>query len=336
MINQWQELPAHRPAAARGAAAGLDRTAGRPRDRDAARSSWTPTVRPGAEMNAGLTPTDCRAPQPRTLRGPWCGTACRGTSASMALLTTSRPCAAAAPTSAGTGWRWATCSSGSPGARPTRWRSSGWEGAYSDPRFERLTYAEADAARQPGGARAARRRRASPGDRVLLYCDNSIEAVITLFGIAKAGMVVVPVNSLLAADVLAHVLEHVEAVARRRRRGPGRPGAGGVRGVPRAAEGRDRDRWHGARGECGLQRRGSDGRPSTEVDVSDARRRHLGAAVHLGHDLDAEGLDDGALVPYLSAYAYAMSLTARPDATRPTWCSRRSCRSSTTAGTTPR
>ncbi|KRF21282.1 AMP-dependent synthetase [Nocardioides sp. Soil797] len=85
----------------------------------------------------------------------------------------------------------------------------GWEGAYGDPRFARMTYREADdAANQTAHALLAEG--LSPGDRVLLYCDNSVEAIILFFGIAKAGMVAVPVNSLLADDVLAHVLDHVD------------------------------------------------------------------------------------------------------------------------------
>lgn len=95
-------------------------------------------------------------------------------------------------------------------ATPDKVALVGWAGAFSDPRFERMTYADADrAANQVAHALLAAGR--EPGDRVLLYCDNSIEALITLFGIAKAGMVAVPVNSLLAPDVLAWALEHVGA-----------------------------------------------------------------------------------------------------------------------------
>jgi acyl-CoA synthetase (AMP-forming)/AMP-acid ligase II len=85
----------------------------------------------------------------------------------------------------------------------------GWDGAYGDPRFERLTYREADqAANQVAHALLAEG--LEPGARVLLYCDNSVEAVVMFFGIAKAGMVAVPVNSMLAPDVLAWAIDHVE------------------------------------------------------------------------------------------------------------------------------
>jgi len=87
-------------------------------------------------------------------------------------------------------------------SRPDRTALVGWDGAFSHPRFERMTYREADEAANQV-AHALLDERLSPGDRVLLYCDNSVEAILLFFGIAKAGMVAVPVNPLLAADVLA-------------------------------------------------------------------------------------------------------------------------------------
>lgn len=94
-------------------------------------------------------------------------------------------------------------------ASPDKTALVGWSGAYADSRFERMTYREADrAANQVAHALLAEG--LDPGSRVLLYCDNSIEAVVLFFGIAKAGMVAVPVNSLLAPDVLAWALDHVD------------------------------------------------------------------------------------------------------------------------------
>ncbi|MDH6679173.1 acyl-CoA synthetase (AMP-forming)/AMP-acid ligase II [Rhodococcus sp. LBL1] len=84
----------------------------------------------------------------------------------------------------------------------------GWTGAYATESFHRLTYREADAAANRV-AQALRTGGLEEGDRVLLYCENSIEAVVTMFGIAKAGLVAVPVNPNLAPDVLAWVVEHV-------------------------------------------------------------------------------------------------------------------------------
>jgi acyl-CoA synthetase (AMP-forming)/AMP-acid ligase II len=86
----------------------------------------------------------------------------------------------------------------------------GWEGAYSEPRFSRMTYREADrAANQVAHALIAEG--LEPGSRVLLYCENSVEVLLMMFGIAKAGMVAVPVNPMLADDVLAWAIEHVGA-----------------------------------------------------------------------------------------------------------------------------
>jgi acyl-CoA synthetase (AMP-forming)/AMP-acid ligase II len=49
--------------------------------------------------------------------------------------------------------------------------------------------------------------------RVALLCDNSVEAYLAKFAIAKAGLVVVPVNPMLAPDVVEYVLRHVEVSA---------------------------------------------------------------------------------------------------------------------------
>jgi acyl-CoA synthetase (AMP-forming)/AMP-acid ligase II len=83
----------------------------------------------------------------------------------------------------------------------------GAPGAYDQ--LERVTYRRGDeiANRVAHALHAAG---LEPADRVLLYCDNSVEALLTLIGIAKAGCVAVPVNPLMAPDVLAWAIEHVE------------------------------------------------------------------------------------------------------------------------------
>lgn len=85
----------------------------------------------------------------------------------------------------------------------------GWEGAYGDDRFARLTYRQADelANQVANGLRA---RGLAQGDRVVLFCENSVEAYVSKIGIAKAGMVAVPINPALADDVVAQLIEKTE------------------------------------------------------------------------------------------------------------------------------
>lgn len=91
-------------------------------------------------------------------------------------------------------------------SRPDRVAIAGWPGAFSDPAFGRLTYRQAsDIVSQFANGLLARG--LQRGDRVLLLCENSVEAYLAKLGCAKAGMVAVPVNPQLAEDVLAHVIE---------------------------------------------------------------------------------------------------------------------------------
>jgi long-chain acyl-CoA synthetase len=50
-----------------------------------------------------------------------------------------------------------------------------------------------------------------PGDRVAMVCVNSYRFVIAMFGIQKAGMVWVPINTMLAPGDIAYVAAHAEA-----------------------------------------------------------------------------------------------------------------------------
>jgi acyl-CoA synthetase (AMP-forming)/AMP-acid ligase II len=78
-------------------------------------------------------------------------------------------------------------------------------GAYGEERFARVTYRQADAiCNQLAHALAAEG--LEPGDRVLLFCENTVEAFLAKIGIAKAGMVAVPLNPNLAPDVVAHLI----------------------------------------------------------------------------------------------------------------------------------
>ncbi|MDA3629645.1 AMP-binding protein [Saccharopolyspora sp. WRP15-2] len=82
----------------------------------------------------------------------------------------------------------------------------GWAGAFAHPEHERLTYLEADrlVAQVANGLLARGLQR---GDRVLMFCENSVEAYLTKLGIARAGLVCVPVNPTLAPDVVGHLID---------------------------------------------------------------------------------------------------------------------------------
>jgi len=81
-----------------------------------------------------------------------------------------------------------------------------WDGAFADPALQRVTYREADAlANRIANALLARG--LQRGDRVAMFCDNSVEAYLFKFGVAKAGLTVVPINPMLAPDVIAYLLE---------------------------------------------------------------------------------------------------------------------------------
>ncbi len=90
-------------------------------------------------------------------------------------------------------------------SRPDQVAITGWPGAFADPALERLTYRQAAAVvdRVANGLLAAGLQR---GDRVLLVCENSVEAYLTKLGAARAGLVSVPLNPSLATDVVAQLL----------------------------------------------------------------------------------------------------------------------------------
>jgi acyl-CoA synthetase (AMP-forming)/AMP-acid ligase II len=82
--------------------------------------------------------------------------------------------------------------------------------AVADPRYATITYRQADelASRMANhllGQGTAR------GDRVAMLVENSIEAYLSKLAAAKAGLVAVPLNPMMADDMLAHVLRLTEA-----------------------------------------------------------------------------------------------------------------------------
>ncbi|WP_326949135.1 AMP-binding protein [Amycolatopsis sp. NBC_01307] len=94
-------------------------------------------------------------------------------------------------------------------SRPDQVAISAAEGAYGEEQFAAVTYREADRiANRLAHALAAAG--LVPGDRVLLFCENTVEAFLAKIGIAKAGMVVVPLNPGLAPDVVEHLVRQTE------------------------------------------------------------------------------------------------------------------------------
>jgi acyl-CoA synthetase (AMP-forming)/AMP-acid ligase II len=81
--------------------------------------------------------------------------------------------------------------------------------AMADPRFARLTYADAERTAN-GVANALLSLGLSRADRIGMLCDNSVEAYVTKLAIAKAGLVAVPVNTMMAPDVVEAMLRHLE------------------------------------------------------------------------------------------------------------------------------
>lgn len=82
-------------------------------------------------------------------------------------------------------------------------------GASTAPTRARLTYRQADRLvnRVANGLLERGLRR---GDRVLLGCENSVEAYLVLLGVAKAGLVAVPLNPNMATDVVQHATRLAE------------------------------------------------------------------------------------------------------------------------------
>ena len=85
----------------------------------------------------------------------------------------------------------------------------GWDGAYGDARFARVTYAELDrlTSQVANGLLAAG---LEQGDRVVMVSENSVEGYAFKLGIAKAGLVVACLNPALAPDVVSHLLAELE------------------------------------------------------------------------------------------------------------------------------
>jgi acyl-CoA synthetase (AMP-forming)/AMP-acid ligase II len=94
-------------------------------------------------------------------------------------------------------------------SRPDKLALAGRPGAYADERFAALTYRQAEqAANQIAHALLARG--LQRGDVVLMFCENSVEAYLAKIGIAKAGLVAAPLNPMMAADLVAAMIDLVQ------------------------------------------------------------------------------------------------------------------------------
>ena len=81
-------------------------------------------------------------------------------------------------------------------------------GACADPALARLTYRQADQlANQAADGLLARG--LGRGDIVMLFCENSVEGILLKLGAAKAGLVVAPINPMMAPDMIAAMIELV-------------------------------------------------------------------------------------------------------------------------------
>ena len=85
----------------------------------------------------------------------------------------------------------------------------GWEGAFAYPGNERLTYQQANDL-QNRVSNALLARDLQRGDRVLMFCENSVEAFVTKFAIGKIGLVGAPLNPNFADDVLDILLQRLQ------------------------------------------------------------------------------------------------------------------------------
>lgn len=75
---------------------------------------------------------------------------------------------------------------------------------------QRLSYGEFDE-RVTRCANALLAAGLARGDRVLTLCNNSLEFLVAMFGIHRAGLVWVPVNTGLGLDDVRYIIEHAEA-----------------------------------------------------------------------------------------------------------------------------
>ena len=82
------------------------------------------------------------------------------------------------------------------------------EDATVNPDLSRVTYAQANTLINQV-ANGVLSLDLGPSARVAMLCETSIEAWLTKIGIAKAGLVAAPINVMMAPDVMAESLKHI-------------------------------------------------------------------------------------------------------------------------------
>src|ERR1700759_3734339 len=82
------------------------------------------------------------------------------------------------------------------------------EGACPAPRLSRLTYRQADQLANQV-AHALLGQGLGRGDIVMLFCENSVEGLLLKLGAAKAGVVVAPINPMMAPDMVSAMVDLV-------------------------------------------------------------------------------------------------------------------------------
>jgi acyl-CoA synthetase (AMP-forming)/AMP-acid ligase II len=85
----------------------------------------------------------------------------------------------------------------------------GWKGTYAHDENEKLTYREADE-KANQFANGLIKKGLKRGDRVVMYCANTIEGFLAKIATAKAGGVVMPLNPMMATDVVEYLIKHGE------------------------------------------------------------------------------------------------------------------------------
>lgn len=91
-------------------------------------------------------------------------------------------------------------------SRPDAPAIIGWPGAFSHPRFASLTWREADRAANQV-THMLRAHGLKRGDRLMLACENSVEAYVAKLGAAKIGVVAAALNPAFAVDVVRHLAQ---------------------------------------------------------------------------------------------------------------------------------